>query len=89
MEMDRRTNVPIALYHAELGHMVSAYVERIHPAVIESAIEKRAVRTLEAIRQILEDDALDDPECFQRIDALVSLYHRELNIPIDRHSEYE
>ena len=35
--------------------------------------EKRCFVLLEQIRQILADDTLDDPECFQRIEAIVSL----------------
>lgn len=81
--------VPAALYHASLGQMVLDYVERIHPTVIENAMESRAVRTLEAIRRVLEDDSLDDPECFERVDALVMLYFRELEIKINRHNELE
>ena len=30
-------------------------------------------RTLWKIREILADDTLEDPECFQRIEAIVSL----------------
>ena len=36
-------------------------------------VEKRCFVLLEQIRQILADDTLDDPECFQRIESIVSL----------------
>ena len=36
-------------------------------------VEKRCFVLLERIRQILADDTLDDPECFQRIEEIVSL----------------
>ena len=35
-------------------------------------VEKRCFVLLERIRQILADDTLDDPECFQRIESIVS-----------------
>lgn len=35
-------------------------------------VEKRCFVLLERIRQILADDTLDDPECFQRIEEIVS-----------------
>lgn len=81
--------IPTALYHAELGKIVADYVEGIDPAVLQSAIENRAVQTLEAIRCILDNSRLDDPECFQRIDTLVRLFFQELNVKVDRHSEYD
>ena len=34
-------------------------------------VEKRCFVLLERIRQILADDTLDDPECFQRIEQIV------------------
>ena len=38
-------------------------------------IECDAVRILEQIRDILDDDGLSDPECFGKIDAIVSVFH--------------
>lgn len=87
MEGKKNLEIPTALYQAEIGKMVMEYVGRIHPTVIEQAMESRAIRTLEAIRRVLEDDSYDDPECFERVDALVTLYFRELEIRINRHNE--
>lgn len=47
-------------------------------------VECDAVGILEEIRQILDDDSLDDPECFYRIEAIVSAFHRH-GIPAQRH----
>lgn len=33
--------------------------------------EKHAIETLEEIRRVLNDDSVDDPECFQRIEAII------------------
>lgn len=89
MNNKQENDVPTGLYHASIGKMVMDHMERIHPAVISQAMENRAIRTLEAIRRVLEDKTLDDPECFYRIDALVMLFFRELEINIDRHNELE
>lgn len=35
--------------------------------------EKKAMEALEEIRRVLNDDSLEDPECFQRIDAIVTI----------------
>lgn len=85
----RGNDISVALYHTALGKMVLDYTERIHPTVIEKAMNSRAIQTLEAIRRVLEDKTFDDPECFYRIDALVMLFFRELEINIDRHNELE
>ncbi len=39
-------------------------------------INSRAVSLLADIRRILNDPALDDPDCFHRIDAIVDAFHR-------------
>ena len=77
-------DVPTALYHAAVGKMVLDHMERVHPSVISSAVESRAVQALEAIRCILDNGRLDDPECCQRIDSIVSLFYRELEIDTGR-----
>lgn len=87
--MDEKTAVATALYQAEFGKMVLNYVGKIDPAVIEKAMESRAIRTLEAIRWVLENDQFDDPECFERVDALVMTFFRELEINVNRHNELD
>ena len=34
--------------------------------------EKKAIEVLEEIRRVLDDDGLDDPECFQRIESILA-----------------
>lgn len=89
MSSQNKQDIPITLYHEVMGQMMLDYVEHIHPTVIEKAMENRAIRTLEAIRRILEDDSYNDPECFERVDALVMLFFKELGININRHSELD
>ena len=77
-------DTPTALCHAAVGKLVLDHMERLHPAVIAQAVESQAVQTLEAIRCILENDRLSDPECVQRVENLIRLYYRELYIRIER-----
>ena len=77
-------HVPTALYQAVVGKMVLEHMERVHPTVISQAIENRAVQTLEAIRCVLENNRLSDPECVQRVEELIRLFFQELDIKIDR-----
>lgn len=84
---EKSPDVPTALYCAAVGKMVLEHMERLHPTVISNAVESRAVQTLEAIRCILDNERLSDPECYQRIDSLVALFFRELGIETSRHAE--
>lgn len=86
MRNPNEPDTPTALYHAAVGKMVLEHVERIHPTVISQAVENRAVQTLEAVRCILENDRLSDSECVQRVENMIQLFFRELNIKIERHS---
>ncbi len=38
---------------------------------LERKTESKALQVLEEIRRVLNDDSLDDKECFQRIEAIV------------------
>jgi hypothetical protein len=40
-------------------------------------IEGKCYKMLSEIRDIIRDDSLDDPECFMKIDSIVSLFIRE------------
>lgn len=87
---NEKVTVPLALYHATekyiaLGTVSSEQRERI----IQQTMENLAVQTLEAIRGVLEDQSYDDPECFERVDALVMLFFQKLEVNIDRHNELE
>ena len=86
MRSPSERETPTALYHAVVGRMVLEHMERVHPTVISQAVENRAVQTLEAIRCILENNRLSDPECVQRVDGLIRLFYQELDIKIERQS---
>lgn len=77
-------DIPTTLCYAAVGKIVMEHMERVHPTVISHAVESQAVQTLEAIRCVLNNNRLDDPECVKRIDSLVTLFFQELNVKIDR-----
>ena len=77
-------NVVDGLCYAAVGKLIISHMERTHPTVISQAVESKAVQTLEAIRGILENDRLTDPECVQRVEKLVQLFYQELNVKIER-----
>lgn len=52
---------------------------------INQKVYGEALVLLGQIKAILDDDTLDDPECFHRIDAIVDAFH-EAGIPTSRHN---
>lgn len=51
---------------------------------LAKAVNSPALELLEEIREILNDERLDDPECFHRIDALASAFRRR-GVEVSRH----
>ena len=53
----------------EKGRMVVTFPDlKLDPAGL---VELRSFAALHKIKSIIEDDALDDPECFQKIEEIV------------------
>lgn len=46
----------------------------IKGADVQTVVSDACYRALERIQAILKDDSLTDPECFQRIEAIVRVY---------------
>lgn len=67
-----------------IGTAVLEYVRGYEPQRLLSEMNSDALRLLEQIREILEDDSLDDPECFQKIEAIVTAFQR-YGLPVARH----
>lgn len=42
--------------------------------LLEKLMRERCCRALEEIRTVLDDDSLDDPACFRRIERIVEIY---------------
>lgn len=64
------------LYAQAIGAQVLKYL--LQEGALETLAgktESAALRTLSEIQAILNDDALDDPSCFRRIDAVVNTFH--------------
>ncbi len=72
------------LYARAIGWEVLEYLRKEHPGSVADEIEGDALCILEKIRTVLNDDTLDDPECFERIDAIVRIFYAN-GISTDRH----
>ena len=45
-------------------------------SLLAELMDSAACRTLEEIRKVLDDERLDDQNCFQRIEEIVRLYEK-------------
>ena len=71
-----------------IGNYIITYLDCLSDEAIAHMTELCAVQLLRRIKEILDDEALDDPTCFQRIDAIVSAWH-EAGLETVRHWECE
>ena len=71
-----------------IGSYIITYLDCLSDEAIAHMTELCEVQLLRRIKEILDDEALDDPTCFQRIDAIVSAWH-EAGLETDRHWECE
>ena len=69
---------------AALGGVVWDFMSHLTPAQLLAAMDSAALETLRAIRDILEDDTLEDPECVKRIDAILSAFYLKLGAEVHR-----
>ncbi len=77
-------NIAKKLYESALRELAANYLESLGPQEILPLAESEAVKLIAEIQGILNDEALEDPECFRRIDAIVDAFH-DRGIPTDRH----
>ena len=57
-------------------HLAAEQAQIVFPNLkisTSAIVEGECYRALKKIKQILEDDSLNDPECFLKIDAIVSV----------------
>ncbi len=74
-EQDYMQTVPETLYAKAIGKQVLDFVRSGDPKKFAEQANSEAVLILEKIRAILDDLSLDDPECFQKIEAIVDTFH--------------
>lgn len=77
-----------ALYVNAIGREVIKWAKDYDPRLLAQKVDTDAGLLLREIQSILNDDTLDDPECFYRIDAIVMAFHRA-GLSTNRHWEVE
>ncbi len=64
------------------------YAKKYNIHDLAQQVDSDAVALIKEIKTILDDPALDDPECFLRVDAIVRAFHK-YDLPTGRHWELE
>ena len=68
------TEIPRTLYENVVEQQIMTYVKTLQADDLRSMMESEALDPLSQIKAILDDDTAEDPECFYRIDAIVSAF---------------
>lgn len=63
------------LYARAIGWKVLDYLRKEHPGEVAAEIEGDALHILTQIQKILDDETLDDPECFEKIELIVKTFY--------------
>lgn len=63
------------IYAKALGDLVVSYLEALGCCLVPEVVESRALDTLARVKAILDNDALGDPDCFHRIEAIVETFY--------------
>ena len=65
------------------------YLCALPPGRPQAEAPTQAEGALAETYAILEDPELDDPACMQKIEAIVTVYHRRLGVHSTRHWEQD
>lgn len=65
------------LYAKALGDYIMNYIKPVTPEDMLYYMQLNTVTLLSQVKAILDDESLDDPTCFRRIDAIVSAFHKQ------------
>ena len=70
-------NDPIAkqIYAQALGSLLLSYLDAQGCPPLPDTVETRALAAISNIKAILDDEALNDADCCQRIEAIVREFH--------------
>ena len=72
------------LYAKVMGQEILKFVQACDQHTLARQADSEAIRVLQKIREILNDETLDDPNCFYRIDAIVQTFWN-VGISVERH----
>lgn len=77
------------LLYVTIGKAVVQYAEQLKGALLRDAMHDEAVSILAEIYRILQDQELDDEACMERIESILMLHARRLDLLPQRHAEQD
>ena len=78
------SDITMAMYAAAIGTLILKYVQALSPELLSQAAESEAMKLISEIQAVLDDESLDDPACFRRIDGIVDAFF-DRGLPTGRH----
>lgn len=81
-------NLPIAehLFAQAVGAEVLKYVREYDIHDLARRVDSQAMTIVKGIKKVLEDKTLDDPTCFDQIEAIIQVYYTN-GLRVNRHGE--
>ena len=83
-------DLPVAehLYAQAVGAEVLDYVKHCEIHALARRVDSQAMSIVKGIKRILEDKTLDDPTCFDQIEAIMKVYYTH-GLRVDRYTELD
>lgn len=73
-----------AMYERAAGAAALEYLKQYSPQHMAQMLNVEAMQLIKEIQTVLDDDSLEDPECFQKIEAIVTAFYRH-GVSVNRH----
>ena len=77
-----------ALYAQAIGQQMLNYGKHYPIKSLASLVNSEALSVIKEIKMVLDNDRLDDPSCFYRIDEIVRIFQTH-HLSTERHWELE
>lgn len=88
--MEKWKDLPVEdhLFAQAVGAEVLKYVKHCEIHQLARRVDSQAMAIVKEIKGILEDKTLDDPTCFDQIEAIMEVYYTH-GLWVDRHTELD
>ena len=73
-----------AFYSRVIGKEIVNWVKEYEPQLLAEKTESEAIALIKKIKRILDDETLNDSDCYLRIDEIVSAFC-QAGLDTDRH----
>ena len=85
---DNNLSIEETLFAQAIGQQMLNYGKQYPIQSLASLINSEAISVIKEIKAVLDNDQLDDPSCFYRIDEIVRIFQTH-HLSTERHWELE